>query len=959
MELRLLGPVELRVAGRMVHPGGARQRLVLAALAVDAGGPVPVETLIDRVWGQAPPPQARHALQVYIARLRRLLQPASGHPGPEPRLAYRAGGYTVEIDPERVDLHRLRRLAGQAREPGCPDPRRVALLGRAAELWRGPPLAGLPGEWPARLRHGWQLEYLEVVLGWAGACLRSGDPAAVLARLAELTGEHPMVESLAAAYLRALVAAGRPADALAHYRALQQTLSEELGTDPSAELRVLHRQILTADPAVTGPAVTGPVPAAGSAAGAEPVPRCLPAPPPRFAGRTRELARLDRLRDRSGGQVIVVTGMAGVGKTALALHWAHRVAGQFPDGQLYADLRGFDPAGTPIEPAAAVRSFLAELGVPPHRMPAEPDGQAARYRSLLAGRRVLVVLDNARDAAQVRPLLPGAAGCLVLVTSRSQLTGLVATDGAGPVPLSPLPPPEARELLVGRLGATRVGAEPEPVAEIIARCGRLPLALAITAARAAARPQLALSALAADLTDARDRLDALDTGDPAADVRAVFSWSYQRLGGGAARLFRLFGEQPGPELGEPAAASLVGVPQPAVRRWLAELTRAHLLTEPTPRRYALHDLLRVYATELAGSRDSGPERAAARHRLLDHYLHTGYAAARLRQPLRQRFVPDPPRPGVTPVALAGPEQALAWFTAEHPGLLAAVRLAAATGHHRHAHQLAWCLTDFLDWRGHWQDWAAVQELAIGAARRAGDPAAEALAHRGMAGACFRRGDYAAAYRHLQRALDLLDRADAATDRAEVHINLASVCGRQGRPAVALGHAQRALVEYRAAGSRVGEADALHSIGSAYAALGDHHRAIRYAHRSLATARELGNRESEAATWDSLGQAYHGLGEHRQAIDCFERALALCRALGNRYYEAHGLVHLGDTQDAAGDPGAARRSWQLALGVLDELGHPEADQVRGKLLRPRAGSGPSRSADPDQRRAASSAGRSSG
>jgi DNA-binding SARP family transcriptional activator/tetratricopeptide (TPR) repeat protein len=926
MELRLLGPVELRVAGRPVHAGGARQRSVLAALAVDVGGAVPAETLIDRVWGQAPPPRARHALHVYIARLRGLLQQAPAGTGPT-RVVHRAGGYLLDVSAECVDLHRFRRLADQARDRGCRDPRRVELLWRALELWHGPPLAELPGEWAARIRQGCQQEYLDAVLGWAQACLRVGDPGAVLPRLADLTGEHPMVESLAAAYMRALYAAGRPADALAHFRTLQRVLAEELGADPGPELRELHRQVLTADPALARPVAPPPLP------GRAPVPRHLPAPPPGFTGRTRELAELDRLPGSARVAVAVITGMAGVGKTALALHWAHGAADRFPDGQLYVNLHGFDPGGTPTEPAAAVRGLLDGLGVPPQRIPAAPDAQAAQYRSLLAGRRLLVVLDNAREADQVRPLLPGAPGCLAVVTSRSRLTGLVATEGAHPLVLDLLSPMEARELLANRLGSGRMAAEPDAVEEIITRCARLPLALAITAARAATHPDLALSALVADMRTARGGLDAFDTGDALADVRAVFSCSYQRIGNGTARLFRLLGLHPGPDVSQPAAASLAGVPPGLVRPMLAELTRAHLLTEPAAGRYAFHDLLRAYAFELTSTCDAGDERAAARQRMLDHYLHTAYTAARVLHPLRQRFVPEGPRPGITPEELTGDQQALAWLTTEHRVLLAVVRLAAATGHDRHTYQLAWCLTDFLDWRGHWRDWADTQEVAIQAARRLGDPVAQALAHRGMAGAHFRRGDYDSAYRHLRRALGLLDPPVAPAERAEVHVNLASVCARQGRHEEALGHARQALALYRAVGNRVGEGDALHAIGWTYALLGDHRQALSYGRQSLTNAQELGNQEGEAATWDSLGQAHQSLGDHAQAIVCYQHALELCRALGNRYYEASGLVHLGDVHHAAGDLPAARRLWQKALEILDELGHPDADQVRDKLRRP--------------------------
>jgi tetratricopeptide (TPR) repeat protein len=664
-------------------------------------------------------------------------------------------------------------------------------------------------------------------------------------------------------------------------------------------------------------------------------PQQLPAAPRHFAGRTTELHTLTGLLDEAteaGGTVVIsaIDGTAGIGKTALAVCWAHQIADRFLDGQLYVNLRGFDPTGTPMTPAEAVRGFLDAFAVPVDRIPVGLDAQAALYRSLLADRRMLVVLDNARDADQVRPLLPGTATALVLVTSRNQLTSLVAAEGAHPLTLDLLTADEARELLARRLGAARVAAEPGSVDEIIALCARLPLALVIVAARAAAHPTFPLATLAAELHDAGARLDALDAGDPTTNVRAVFSWSYRALTSDAARLFRLLGLHPGPDIAAPAAASLATVAVTAVRPLLAELTRASLLVEHVPGRYTFHDLLRAYATDLSYTADTDELRRAATHRILDHYLHTAYAADRLLYPARNPFPVAPPQLGVTPEHLADHQQALAWFTAEHGALLAAVDHATATGFDNHMWQLAWTLSDFLERRGHWHECAAIQRAAVAAAGRLADAAIQARAHRLLAHAYTQLGRIEDADAQLERALDLCGQAGDRVGQAHTHLKLTLLWGRRGRHAEALDHARQALDLYRAAGHRVGQANALNGIGWHHALLGDHQQALTSCEQALALFQELGDSCGQAETWDSLGYAHHHLGQHPQAISCYQHSLDLFRDLGDRYYEATILTHLGDTRHTAGNHEAARDTWQQALTILDQLDHPDADQVRTKL-----------------------------
>ena len=642
------------------------------------------------------------------------------------------------------------------------------------------------------------------------------------------------------------------------------------------------------------------------------VPQQLPADVTGFTGRRGPLATLDGWLAAAGrtSAVVVgaVSGTAGVGKTALAVHWAHRTAHLFPDGQLYVDLRGFDPGGQVMAPTEAVRGFLDALGVPTDELPPTLDAQLGRYRSLLAGRRILIVLDNAADADQVRPLLPGSPTAFVLITSRNRLAGLVATAGAHPLVLDLLTDAEARELLAHRLSAERVAAEAAAVDEIIARCARLPLALTVAAASSATSPGLPLVALAAELSDAGTRLDTLSGGDSATEVRAVFSWSYTALDSNAARLFRLLGLPTGPDISVRAAASLAGLPAYQVRPALAELTRASLLTQPSPGRYACHDLLREYAADLVAG-DVEEERRAAVGRLLDHYVHTALAADRQLNPYRDRFDTTSPAPGVTLEPPADPQQAMAWFVVEHVALLGAVGLAARWAFDGHAWELAWALQTYLYRQGRWPDLVEAGRISVQAADRLGDPARHAQAYRSLAAAHTQLGQHAEARAALGRALERCAVAGDAVGQGHTHYALAYLSERRAERRSALDHARQALASYRAAGHVQGQAGALNACGWSHVQLGEYRQALDCCTQALALHRELGDREGQAHTWDSLGYAHHHLGDHGQATACYRQALELFRDLGDRINEAEVLTHLGDAWQAAGDltaAGAARR-----------------------------------------------------
>ena len=602
----------------------------------------------------------------------------------------------------------------------------------------------------------------------------------------------------------------------------------------------------------------------------------------------------------------------------------------FPDGQLYVNLRGYDPSDAPMAPAEAVRGFLDGLGVPTAQIPADSRAQAGLYRSLLARKRVLIVLDNARDSAQIRPLLPGAAGCLVLATSRSRLTGLAAANGARLLILDVLTDGEARTLLSRRLSAESITAEPGAADELITLCARLPLALNIVAARAAARPAHPLSALAATLRGERARLDAFDTGEPASSARTVFSCSYGGLSGPAARMFRLLGLHPGPDITVAAAASLAGIQAGQADRAIGELTSAYLLAEHLPGRFSCHDLLRAYAAEQAAVRDTVTERCAATSRMLDHYLHTARSAAVFFCPGRDLLLLGPVQAGVVPERHADTRAALAWFSAERHVVSSAVRRAADVGLDTRAWQLGWVLGRYLHRCGYWQEWIATLHMALAAAKRAADVIGQAFVYRdlGLAQVCLGTGHGATAY--LGRALARFEQLGDEAGQAHTLLCIGGLEEQQARPREALGRALQALTLFRAAGHKAGQANAISNAGLYHSYLGEYELALSCCHEALALHGEVGNRDGEGCTWDTLGQIYHLIGQDAQAITCFRHGVRLFRELGDRPNLAIVLTRLGDLLFAEGKSREARSAWQEALVILDDLHDPSAPQILAKL-----------------------------
>jgi DNA-binding SARP family transcriptional activator/tetratricopeptide (TPR) repeat protein len=929
MQVRLLGPVDVVVAGEPRPVSGLRRKAVLAALALHRGEVVSTGRLVDVIWGESAPPSAGTTLQNHVSYLRRILDSKTA-------IRARPPGYILELGEDGTDVQVAERLLRQGRQSA--DPVRAArYLQAALDLWRGLPLADLAGlSWLEEQAAHLDLLCLQVKRAWFEARLAAGEHAALVPDLEQLVASRPLDEQLQAQLMLAQYRSGQQADALVSYHRLRRALDEELGIYPSPALRQLEAAILRQDPALDAPA---PAAALALTAPGMPVPAQLPSAVPVFAGRGVELASLDALLpapaeagpERPAAVVIsALLGTAGVGKTTLAVHWAHRVSARFPDGQLYVNLRGFDPGGAALEASEALRGFLEAFGIPAARIPADLPGRAGLYRSLLAGQRVLVVLDNARDVEQVRPLIPGSPGCLAIVTSRNHLTSLVAAEGAYPVVLDLLSAADARDLLTRRLGSARVASEPAAVDDIIDGCARLPLALTIAAARAARYPGFPLAAFATELRQATRTLDPFQAGDLATDVRAVFSWSYRALGPDAARMLRLLGLHPGPEFAVAAAASLAAISPGAAREQLAELTRAHLLTEHLPGRYAFHELLRAYATEQAHSQERPDARDAAVQRLLDHYLHTAHSAAILMEPHQDPLPLTPPLAGVILGAAATAEEAMSWFTAEHAAVLAAVHLAARAGHGTYAWQLAWTLSTFLLRRGAWKDNAQAQHAALDAARRGGDAAGEAHARYGLALVYARSGRFRDAHPQFQHALRQFEAIGDPIGQGRIHNSLTWLSEREQRPGEALSHATRALDLYRAAGHQPGQAMALNDIGYCHALLGHYEEAVTCCEQALDAIRAAGERSWEAATWDSLGYIHDQLGDRERSVRCYERAIDLYRQLTDRFNEADTLNHLGDAHDNAGDIQAARATWARAVRILDEIDHPDGDQVRAKL-----------------------------
>jgi DNA-binding SARP family transcriptional activator len=968
LRVGVLGPVAAWDGDKQLQVGQPRQQAVLAILGMRANRVISRGELVDAVWGHEAPPSAEGSVYTYIAGLRRVLEPGRSLRGPGRILVSSGAGYVLHLvpgEPDAVSFEQLLHRARHHRKTGDLAGT-VAALEAALGLWRGVvAFAGVPGPFAEteRVRLG---ELRSAVCEErADALLALGRHEEVLADLTAMVADNPLRERMRALLMLALYRSGRQAEALRVFAEGRRVLAEELGIDPGAELSRIHQQVLTNDPALdivqvgreaaqtqahpqaaapgdppdkaearsAGEALVPPQPSADRADRQVPVPAQLPPDAAGFSGRHEELGMLHGLLANQASDqtpLVVISGTAGVGKTALAIRFGRQVARRFPDGQLYLNLRGFDPGLAPLEAAQALRFILGALGVTPLRMPPDLEARAALFRSIADGKRMLVVLDNAASPAQVRPLLPGSAGTLVIVTSRNEMAGLVAADGAQPISLDVLSHDEARELLDHRLTRDRVVADPQAAGEIIESCARLPLALSIAVGRAAARPKRSLAQVAIELKEARGGLDALEEDDEATDVRAVFSWSYDQLSQPARRMFRLLGIHPGPDISLTAAASLAGVPRQAAGTALRELVRTHMVAEPVHSRYTFHDLLRAYAADLSERIDPEADRRAAAQRVLDHYLHSALAAGSRLQPRRWGVRPPEVMTGVVPVEVTDRQQATAWFEAECPVLLALIGFAESQGFDEHAWLIPWATTVFLNRSGRHQDWVQSQRTAVAAARRLGDRNAQAHTHYLLGYALSMTGDNPGAEPSVRRSLELFRELGDRGHEAMVLNGLAIMMSQEGRHKEALDMAQDGLRMVKAAGFWWVQGTLENTVGGLHGQLGEFEQGLEHCQRAIGLHREAGNFAAAGSDIETMGDIYRWRGDLAAARASYRQAIEVHRDVGAPFEEAKTLVVLGDTLADIGDQPAAARAWQDAEIILDRLAHPLADDVRAKL-----------------------------
>jgi DNA-binding SARP family transcriptional activator len=972
MKFRLLGPLEVRVGDDWQGIGAPKWRSVLAALLIGAGQIVSADTLIDEVWGDAPPAKAANLISIYVLRLRRLLgEEDSG------MLVTRAPGYQLRVAPADTDALLFEAMVRDGRRVfDSGDPKGAARqLAEALALWHGRPLADVRAtplvEAETERLAELHLGAIELRITAELAC---GGHGQAVPEIRRLLVDHPLREGLWLQLMQALDGAGRHAEALEVYGQARNAISDQLGVDPGVELRQLYADLLAKDqtglrgtisggtvaahprkpasgksraaaapdaaPDAAAPdaAAAGPRSARGARSAAQ-TPAQLPADITDFTGRDEQVRRLcDLLAGAGAGassatgavRVAVVAGAGGLGKTSLAVHAAHRIRRKFPDGQLYVDLFGASP--TPLSAGDVLARFLRDLGVEGRDIPVDEDERAGRYRTALARRRMLVVLDNARDAAQVRPLLPGTSSSAVLVTTRSRMPDLASTRL---VDLNVLDDDEALTLFGKAVGDDRASAEPEATAEVLDACAGLPLAIRICAARLATRSGWTIQTMASRLRDEHRRLDELSVGDLA--VRASFQVSFASLvttsapdGIAPADAFRLLGLWQGPSISAVAAAALFGAPEYLAENALEILVDAHLLESSGSDRYKFHDLLRVYASERAASDLTSPERDAAIGRLLGWYMRTADAAAEVILPHRYQVPLEPDRAEQPAVGFAGVEEALAWYDSERVNVVAATRQAAACGRHDIAWRLPAPLISLFNRRGNWADCITTHRIALDSARQAGNRQGEAwvLSNLGQA----------LVFTHMSEGIDLLERSIAI--RREIGDRLGEVQAANnwsdayvvlGRTDEALDPLRRTLELNREVGYRYGEGLVLNNLGEAFLALHRPMEAIDSLQQARRVFAETASPHGVGYALHNLGRAHLALGQDTEALDCLQQALVIHTDAGDRHRQAFTLRYLGLAQNNNGMAADANGSWRQAAAIFDDLGDSaQAAEIRALM-----------------------------
>ncbi|MEV0151000.1 MULTISPECIES: BTAD domain-containing putative transcriptional regulator [unclassified Nonomuraea] len=926
MRFSLLGPVEVSAEGHVLG-GAPRHRAMLAYLLLNVGSTVTTDRLIEAMWGPTPPETAKAQIQASVMAVRRMLRAAQA----ENILQTRPAGYAAVTEPAQVDVHEFRRLtAGDSDE-----------IRQALALWRGQALADVQADYVPATRALLEEQRLTAVERLAELELQAGRHAVLLDELAAEVAGHPLRERLRGQYVLALHRSGRQAEALAAARDYRTTLAEQQGLDPSREFAAVEEAVLRDD----RPTVVS----------------FLPYDVPDFAGRQAELERLARLPD--GVSVVAIDGMAGIGKTTLAVHAGHLLAERFPDGALFVDLQAHTVGRDPVDPGEALEILLRQLGVPAERIPPGTSERAALWRAELSGLRALVVIDNAADTQHVKPLLPGGSGSMTVITSRRRLIDL---DGAHAVSVDVLPESDAVELFAGVVGP-RARQEPAAVAEVLRLCGFLPLAVRIAAARLRHRPRWTVDYLAGRLRDQSRRLAELTTAERG--VAAAFALSYEQLSPDHRSMFRLLGLHPAQDIDAHAAAALADLTVTRAESLLEDLLDAHMLIQQEPGRYTFHDLLRDHARSAADLEEPDESRKAALTRLFAFYTHVMGVAADLKYPDRALPTPHEPPPGLEIPPLSDRAEAAAWLDAELPVLLAVGAHAAEHGWHTHAFFLSTTMFPFLEERGrrgaaltlHLQTLPAVRRAAdlrsegrtladlarthhaignvaqaaryareaITTCRAAGDPEGEAAGHHFLGHSLERQGDAHGGQDHYQQALELFQAADNRVGMGVLLTDLGEIHRQLGEPDLARDYLEQAQrINHQIGGPAVLWTTQL-TLGNLHSAEGEHDAARRAFERAYAISRDLGP-HLQAETLNALGAAALTMGDHNQALIDHDAALALATEIDDPHEAAHGHLGLAKARHALGHTALARTHAQAALVLLEELDNPAADAARALL-----------------------------
>lgn len=944
-EVRLLGPFETSAHGVALSLKPQTAQL-LALLAVHANEPVTRSAIIEAIWDKTAPDvkDTANQIQVHVRTIRKALSRGDVPAGAVEFVG--AGRYKLHSPPVSTDLAQFNRKLAAARESLIAGllPQASQTLTEALSLGQGVALDGIDGIFAEAESANLEERKLGVLLDRIDIDLWCERFVGLVPELARLAGIRRTDDRFRMRLMIALHGSDRTPEALEAFRVGRQIINDELGLEPGPQLQAAHADILRSTPVCEMLSKFTPLPGrtrAGGDLGYQTLlPRHLPADVSNFTGRATELGELDLALtavEPSSMVVSIISGPGGVGKTALAVAWAHRVGGEFPDGHLYLDLRGYGP-GQPMDPADGLAHLLEALGTLPKAIPESADARALMYRSRLAGKRALIVLDNAASAGQVRPLLPGSAGCAVIVTSRSSLSGLAARDGARRIDVSPLPLGDAVDLLRQIIGDAVITAEPQTVADAAQSCGCLPLALRIAAERAAARPAMTLADLASELASEHRRLDILATpgGDLATSVRLVFSWSYRALQPPARRVFRLLGLLHGPDIGIPAAAALCATSPASMRGIFDELLSEHLLEEIAPGRYRCHDLLRLYAAECASADETPQERHEAIRNMLTWYLRTSDAADRILLPRHLHVQLSPAEASQAPLKFATPAQAHAWCETEQANLVAAVREAAEYGLFSIAWKLSAALWGFFFLRKPWTEWKLTYEIGLESARHASDPYGEALMLFGLGTVHWSMQQPGQAVERYEQALPAWQQIGHLWGEAMTWNNLGAAHSDLGQFSQVLKDFRRALQIRRSIGDARGQAQTMINIGEALFQLGRFPASHRQAQAALALCEKLGYTFGEAMSLYNLAASAMKLGQPSQALRHLQRSLELRRELGDQQGEAEALTRLGEVQQSTGDHSAACKSWHRALGIFEQIGDPQADIVRGYLCNPASG-----------------------